>query len=109
EWCEFCWSVRKLFDAIGVEYRSIDIDAVAYQADDEGVKIRQALGERVGTPTMPQIFVAGEHLGGCTELIEAYEKGELAERFRKAGIDFEDRSIDAWSLLPQWLHARKSA
>ncbi|MEM9209165.1 MAG: cysteine synthase A [Pseudomonadota bacterium] len=109
EWCEFCWSVRKLFDAIGVEYRSIDIDSVAYQADDEGVKIRQALGERVGTPTMPQIFVAGAHLGGCTELIEAYEKGELAEIFRKAGIDFEDRSIDAWSLLPQWLHSRKSA
>jgi hypothetical protein len=34
EWCEFCWSVRKLFATLGVSFRSIDIDFVAYQAND---------------------------------------------------------------------------
>ena len=58
---------------------------------------------------MPQIFVDGVYLGGCTEVIEAYENGELLERFRKAGIAFDEASVDAWSLLPQWLHSRKSA
>ncbi len=110
EWCEFCWSLRKLFDAIGVEYRSIDIDSVEYQADERGVKIRQALGQRVGAPTIPQVFVAGEHLGGCTDVIEAYEDGSLIRRFAKNDIGFDDaEGLDGWSLLPQWLHPRKSA
>ena len=109
EWCEFCWTIRKLFDALGVDYQSIDIDSVAYQDDERGVKIRQALGERVGAPTMPQIFVAGEHLGGCTDVIDAFEDGSLQQRFDRAGVSYEDVKIDAWSLLPQWLHPRRSA
>ena len=32
EWCEFCWSVRKLFARLGIAYRSVDLDSVAYQA-----------------------------------------------------------------------------
>jgi hypothetical protein len=32
EWCEFSWSVRKLFSRLGVEYQSVDLDSVAYQA-----------------------------------------------------------------------------
>ena len=109
EWCEFCWSVRKLFDALGVEYKSVDIDSVKYQEGGRGVKIRQALGERVGAPTMPQIFIGGEHIGGCTDVIDAYEDGSLKTRFDKAGVAHEDVKLDAWSLLPQWLHPRRSA
>src|SRR5690606_17752047 len=30
EWCEFCWSVRKLFARLGIEYRSVDLDSVEY-------------------------------------------------------------------------------
>ncbi len=110
EWCEFCWSLRKLFDALGVNYKSVDIDSVEYQEDERGVKIRQALGERVGAPTMPQVFIAGEHAGGCTDIIEGFQSGQLQESFDRNGIDY-DKSLDfdAWSLLPQWLHPRKSA
>ena len=110
EWCEFCWSLRKLFDALGVQYRSVDIDSVEYQENERGVKIRQALAERVGAPTIPQVFVAGEHLGGCMDVIEAYESGALIQRFDRNDIDCDGSvSMDAWSLLPQWLHPRKSA
>lgn len=110
EWCEFCWSLRKLFDALDVSYKSIDIDSVEYQENERGVKIRQALGERVGAPTMPQVFIAGEHVGGCTDVIEDFQNGELQERFNRKEIVY-DKSVemDAWSLLPQWLHPRKSA
>jgi cysteine synthase A len=110
EWCEFCWSLRKLFDALGVKYKSVDIDSVEYQDDERGVKIRKALAERVGSPTMPQVFISGEYVGGSTDVIEEFQNGTLAERFARDEIDF-DRSVelDAWSLLPQWLHPRKSA
>jgi glutaredoxin len=62
EWCEFSWSVRKLFKALDVPYHSIDLDSVAYQQDNWGGEIRVALRERVQAPTIPQIFVGGEHL-----------------------------------------------
>ncbi len=109
-WCEFCWSVRKLFDALGVSYRSVELDAVEYQADDQGVKLRAALNDRVGAPTIPQVFLAGQHLGGCTDVVEAWESGRLADLFLEAGIDFDAEStVDAWAMLPKWIHPRKSA
>ena len=43
EWCEFCWSVRKTFAAYDIPYRSIDLDSVAYQEDNQGGKIRKAI------------------------------------------------------------------
>ena len=110
EWCEFCWALRKLFAALGVEYRSIDIDSVEYQEGERGVKIRQALGKKLGSPTIPQVFVAGEHLGGCTDIVEAFDDGSLTARFENAGVGYDtDADIDAWSLLPQWVHPRKTA
>jgi len=110
EWCEFCGSLRKLFDALGVKYKSVDIDSVEYQENGRGVKIREALSKRVGSPTIPQVFISGEHVGGCTEVIEGFERGALQSKFERNEIDY-DRSVefDAWSLLPQWLHPRKSA
>lgn len=109
-WCEFCWSVRRLFDALGVAYRSVDLDSVEYQDGDRGVKIRAALGARVGVPTIPQVFVAGEHLGGCTDVVEAWESGRLAQRLDAAGIAYDrDARVDGWGLLPKWVHPRKTA
>ena len=35
EWCEFSWSVRKMFAKYGIPYRSIDLDTVEYQKDNK--------------------------------------------------------------------------
>ena len=110
EWCEFCWSVRKLFKELGVAFQSVDLDSVAYQEDERGVRIREVLSCRLGVPTIPQLFVGGEHIGGCSELFAAYSDGSLQRRFNEHGIGFDSRArIDTAGLLPQWLHPRKSA
>lgn len=110
EWCEFCWSVRKLFTALGVPFQSIDLDAVAYQKDNRGGKIREVLAHRVGVPTIPQIFIGGEHIGGSVELFDAYQKGTLQQRLTQLGIDINDNvELEPDDLLPNWLHPRKSA
>lgn len=109
EWCEFCWSLRKLFDALGVRYRSVDLDSVDYQEEERGVAIREALRVRVGSPTIPQVFIGGDHVGGCTDVVEAFENGTLLDRFAAAGIVCDgEASIDAWSFMPQWVHPRKT-
>jgi cysteine synthase A len=34
EWCKFCWSVRKLFKAYDIPFRSVDLDTAEYQRDN---------------------------------------------------------------------------
>jgi cysteine synthase A len=107
EWCEFCWSVRKLFKALDVPYRSVDLDSVEYQRDNLGGEIRLALGERVKATTIPQIFVGGEHLGGCTDTFDAFKQGRLQALLRANGVVLRgDAGLDPYSLLPKWLHPR---
>jgi cysteine synthase A len=110
EWCEFCWAVRKLFGRLNIAYHSVDIDSVAYQSDDLGVKIRAVLKSRLGVPTIPQIFIGGEHIGGCTDLFDAMRNGTMQERLEAAGVAF-DRGVDLdpYTLLPKWMHPRKAA
>jgi cysteine synthase A len=107
EWCEFCWSVRKLFKALDVPYRSVDLDSVAYQRDNWGGDIRAALRKRVQAQTIPQIFVGGEHLGGCTETFDAFKQGRLQALLEGNGVAWRrNDGLDPYSLLPKWLHSR---
>ena len=107
EWCEFCWSVRKMFSHLNIPYRSVDLDSVAYQEDDWGGKIRVALNSRTGMKTIPQIFVEGELIGGCTEVFDAFREGDLQDKLTAAGVQFDKASeVDPYSFLPTWLHPR---
>jgi cysteine synthase A len=110
EWCEFCWSVRKLFARLGIEYRSVDLDSVQYQKDDLGGKIRAVLADRIGAKTIPQIFVGGQHIGGCTETFDSWRDGSMQRLLDSKAISYRDSvDIDPYSLLPKWLQPRKSA
>jgi cysteine synthase A len=107
EWCEFCWSLRKLFAKAGIPYRSIDLDSTAYQREDRGGQIRKILREKTGATTIPQVFVGGEWLGGCTDTLDAFKAGRLQEKLRARGVRFdEEAKIDPHSLLPGWIHPR---
>ena len=110
EWCEFCWSVRKLFTKLGVPYRSVDLDAAAFAADGWGGKVRSALNARTGMVTIPQIFIGGELVGGCSEIFAANDSGALQRMLERSGVAFEPGSpVDAQQLLPNWLHPRQPA
>jgi cysteine synthase A len=110
EWCEFCWAVRKLFARLGIAYRSVDLDSVAYQRDDLGGRVRAVLKARTGSPTIPQIYIAGAHVGGCTDLFDAMRAGTLQARLDAAGIPHDRHAaFDPYALLPKWVHPRKAA
>ena len=108
EWCEFCWSVRKLFAKLEIPYRAIDLDSVAYQEGNRGGKIRAVLLDQLGTPTIPQIFIGGEHIGGATDLFAALTQGRLADMLEQNGLHMAGISegFEPESLLPGWLHKR---
>lgn len=110
EWCEFCWAVRKLFARLGIAYQSVDLDSVAFQQRDLGVKIRAVLKNRLSSPTIPQIYIGGRHVGGCTDLLDAMANGSMQQMLDAAGVEY-DRSVelDPYSLLPRWVQPRKTA
>ncbi len=110
EWCEFSWSVRKLFAAAGIPYRSVDLDAPDYRENDWGGEVRRALARRTGAATIPQIFVAGDYIGGASETLDAFDSGALQKRLTAAGIPVRDAGIpSARRFLPGWVHPRKPA
>jgi cysteine synthase A len=107
EWCEFCWSVRKLFKEFDIPYRSVDLDSADYQKDNWGGEIRNVLKVRTSSPTIPQIFVGRQHVGGCTETFDAFNDGRLQELLRQHGITFKPTdNVNAYSFLPKWLQPR---
>ena len=107
EWCEFCWSVRKMFAEYEIPYRSVDLDSVAYQQDNKGGNIRKAIEKHTGLKTIPQIYVGGQHIGGATETFDAIKDGSLQELLEKNDVNW-NRSVDTepYSFLPGWLHSR---
>ena len=107
EWCEFCWSVRKMFAKCNIPYRSVDLDSVEYQENNRGGEIRAALSARTSFETIPQIFVGGKFLGGCTDIFDAYNEGRFQELLEGGGVQFDETiDLDPYSLLPTWLHPR---
>jgi cysteine synthase len=106
EWCEFCWSARKLFERYEIPYRAIPVDSVEYQEGDRGGKLRTALREKTGWATLPQIFVGGEFVGGATDLFDECLKGKLQERLAAAQIELKEPIMNPYGFLPKWLHAR---
>jgi monothiol glutaredoxin len=69
--CGFSAQVTSILNASGVNYAAMDI------LPDP--RIREELSALSGWPTIPQLFVGGELVGGCDIVTEMFESGELAE------------------------------
>lgn len=96
-----------LFDQYEIPYRSVDLDSVAYQENNRGGKLREALRQHTGSNTLPQIFIGGEFMGGCTELFDACMDGNLTRRLNALDVDYNQAAqVQPYSLLPGWLHPR---
>ncbi len=70
--CGFSSRTAATLNALGVQYAALDI------LPDP--RIREELSALSGWPTIPQLFVEGELVGGADIVAEMYESGELAEK-----------------------------
>jgi cysteine synthase A len=96
-----------MFAHYRIPYRSIDLDSVEYQQDDRGGKVRAALTTLTGVATIPQIFVGGELIGGCTEVLDAMKEGRLQRLLERSGVTYDrEMQADPYSFLPGWLQRR---
>ena len=67
-----------MFRMHGVKYDSHDV-----LVDEE---LRKGIKEFTSWPTIPQIFINGEFIGGCDILLEKHQNGELIDDLQKIGI-----------------------
>jgi len=76
--CPFCVRAKKLLNKKGVEYTEYDVTM-----DPEGRKKMTVRAE--GRTSVPQIFIEGEAIGGCDELLELDFDGELDAKLGLSG------------------------
>jgi glutaredoxin 3 len=76
-WCPFCDRAMHILSTKSVEFQ--EIDAPHGSAEREEAKRRSG-----GRTTMPQIFIGGQHIGGCDELMALDRAGKLDPMLRAA-------------------------
>ncbi|KAB2057054.1 Glutaredoxin-C5, chloroplastic -like protein [Gossypium arboreum] len=72
-WCPFSSEVKSLFKKLGVEPLVIELDELGPQ----GPQLQNVLEGLTGQRTVPNVFIGGKHIGGCTDTVELYHNGEL--------------------------------
>ena len=77
--CGFSAAVVGDLSHIGVQFRGVNV------LEDE--QIREGIKVYSDWPTIPQLYVKGEFMGGCDIVREMYETGELLEMLNTHGID----------------------
>jgi cysteine synthase A len=108
EYCEFCWTLTRFLDRLGVPYTRINIDSFEYAKDQMGNRYRAALSDMTDCKTFPQFFIGGEYHGGAVDACMMWKKGELQPLLEKAGLkneNFGDYEGDPFEFLPRWMTA----
>ncbi|KAM0938976.1 putative thioredoxin-disulfide reductase [Dioscorea sansibarensis] len=72
-WCPYSMEVKALLERLGVEPHVIELDELGSQ----GRELQDALGTVTGQFTVPNVFIGGKHIGGCTDTFDLHRKGEL--------------------------------
>ncbi|MEO0634227.1 MAG: Grx4 family monothiol glutaredoxin [Pseudomonadota bacterium] len=84
--CGFSSRVAGVLNYMGVDYADVNVLA------DEG--IRQGIKDFSDWPTIPQLYIKGEFVGGCDIITEMTLSGELDAMFEENGVSFDKEAAD---------------
>jgi monothiol glutaredoxin len=79
--CGFSMAISNMLKILEVNYNGINVL--------ENQSLREGIKEFSEWPTIPQVYVKGEFIGGCDIVKELYENGELKKIFENKGINFK--------------------
>ena len=80
--CGFSSRVAGVLNYMGVEYADVNV------LEDEDV--RQGVKDYSDWPTIPQLYVKGEFVGGCDIVREMFQTGELQDTLKEKGVEMEN-------------------
>jgi monothiol glutaredoxin len=76
--CGFSATVVQILSHLGVKFKGVDVLADS--------SVREGIKEFSAWPTIPQLYVKGEFIGGCDIVREMFETGELQQVFEEKGV-----------------------
>ena len=76
--CGFSMQVAQILNHLGVDFKDINVL--------ENMSVRDGIKAYSNWPTIPQLYVKGEFIGGCDIVRDMHESGELAEVLKSAGV-----------------------
>ncbi|MBU0800044.1 MAG: Grx4 family monothiol glutaredoxin [Alphaproteobacteria bacterium] len=80
--CGFSAAVVQVLSQLGVKFKDVNVL--------EDADIRQGIKDFTDWPTIPQLYVKGEFVGGCDIVREMFAAGELQDLLRDKGITFSE-------------------
>ncbi|KAM2682813.1 hypothetical protein EV1_044512 [Malus domestica] len=78
--CPFCVNVKQLLTQLGASYKAIELDS-----ESDGAQIQSALAEWTGQRTVPNVFIGGNHIGGCDKTTALHKEGKLVPLLTQTG------------------------
>ena len=81
--CGFSMAVSNMLKILEVKFKGINVL--------ENEKLRQGIKEFSDWPTIPQLYIKKEFVGGCDIIKEMYENGELSKLLESKNIDFKKK------------------
>jgi monothiol glutaredoxin len=78
--CGFSMAISNMLRILGVNFKGINVL--------ENEELRQGIKTFTDWPTIPQLYLKGEFLGGCDIVKEMYESGELQKKFIEKSINY---------------------
>ena len=82
--CGFSGQVVQILNHLGVPYKGVNVL--------DNADIREGIKHYSNWPTIPQLYVKGEFLGGCDIVREMFQSGELATHLNDAGVKVPARA-----------------
>ena len=76
--CGFSMAVSNVLKHIGINFKGINVL--------ENENLRQGIKDFSDWPTIPQLYIKGEFIGGCDIVKEMFENGELNKKFTEKGL-----------------------
>ncbi|KAK8945209.1 Monothiol glutaredoxin-S10 [Platanthera zijinensis] len=81
-WCSYSMEVKALFKRMGVDAHVIELD----QLGSQGPQLQKVLERLTGQFTVPNVFIGGKHIGGCTDTVKLWHDGKLAPMLSELNI-----------------------
>ena len=81
--CGFSLAVSNILKHLEVKFVGINVL--------ENGEIREGIKEYSDWPTIPQLYIKGEFVGGCDIIKELFEKGELQKKLKEKEINFQNK------------------
>ncbi|NP_001275104.1 glutaredoxin [Solanum tuberosum] len=78
-YCGYCTRVKQLLSQLGATFKVIELDQ-----ESDGDEVQQALLEWTRQRTVPNVFIGGEHVGGCDSVLEKHQQGKLLPMLKDA-------------------------